>query len=191
MNIAEKFYFYLLDSLSDEIKIDINEFKKIYPFVSGVCCLHYSKQPQSNVYRYVEAMNNNLCKLKNAEWLDYHKNLKEYRQPVLERTKTTFDGRKIQTYGDLSNTDGSFDVLLDKYNVIIIVYDSHKRYEETCKFVFEFDENNEESMKLFYEYFGYDIITRYHKELIKLRVQQLLINETNEIKKIHQDFIKL
>lgn len=189
--IAENFYYSLLDSLSEEIKLNIDEFKKIYPFVSGVCCLNYKEQPQSMVYRYAEAMKKNLCKLKSAEWLDYHRDFKEYRQPLLERTITSSDGRKVQTYGDLSNTDGSFDILLENYNVIIIVYDSHRRYEETCKFVFEFDENNEESMKLFYDYFGHDIVTRYHKELIKIRVNQLLINETKEIRKIHQEFIKL
>ena len=96
MNIAEKFYFYLLDSLSDEIKIDINEFKKIYPFVSGVCCLHYSKQPQSNVYRYVEAMNNNLCKLKREKvkevLLSFRRTLQENaRSECIESGHPTFD----------------------------------------------------------------------------------------------------
>ena len=190
-NIAENFYYSLLDSLSEEIQLNIDEFKKIYPFVSGVCYLSYKAQSQSMVYRYVEAMKKNLCKLKSAEWLDYHRDLKEYRQPLLERTIFSSDGRKVQTYGDLSNTDGSFDILLEKYNVIIIVYDSHRRHEETCKFVFEFDENNEKSMKLFYDYFGHDIVTHYHKELIKIRVNQLLINEAKEIRKIHQDFINL
>lgn len=75
--IAENFYYSLLDSLSEEIQLNIDEFKKIYPFVSGVCYLNYKELIDIAINNCsTEEVLDNIDDKDIAEYLNSIKNIK-------------------------------------------------------------------------------------------------------------------
>lgn len=161
----------IYSKMSDEFHLPYNEMKIIYD--NEIKKIQLFSMSQDIPYKIANLVNCKKCELKSSQWLNIL-----FDNGIEPRINTS-----NKKYGDLGACDGNYNILIDKYKVIITVKSNN--HFDKCKFIFQFNENNDISIKCFFDLFQEYIKERYNKILIYQRLNEITNNELNEIKKIH------
>lgn len=132
---------------------------------------------QRFAYNFIKLHDKGLCQLTETYWNDEIKQ-KLFYKPVIHYN------RDDDWWGDMAALDGHHTYRVDKYQVRIT------NLENNASFIFNFDENNEDSLNAFYEIFSDYLLKDFFDKIIKKRIEEINKREIERLVSLSKEFIK-